>query len=84
MTTSTLTAPDAAHVIRLPVDGRGEMARAVEPNATLHVLDGVIVLDTGDDQVILTPGDSATIPAGTPHRYWNGGDEVARILQTRR
>jgi quercetin dioxygenase-like cupin family protein len=70
---------DAAHVIRLPIDGRREMARAEERDRTLHVLDGVIVLDTDDGEVILTPGDSATIPAGMPHRYWNGGDEVARI-----
>jgi quercetin dioxygenase-like cupin family protein len=69
---------------RLPVDGRRETAGAGEPTKTLQVLDGVIVLDTDDDQVILTPGDSSTIPAGMPHRYRNGGDEVARISERRR
>ena len=51
-------------------------------DVVLRVLDGVVVLVTDDDELVLTPHDVATIPAGTRHRYWNGGDEEARVVET--
>ena len=48
----------------------------------LRVLDGVVVLVADDDELVLTPYDEATIPAGTPHRWWNAGDEDARVVAT--
>jgi mannose-6-phosphate isomerase-like protein (cupin superfamily) len=53
-------------------------------DVALEVLEGAVVLWAGDDEFILTPHDEATIPAGLPHRYWNGSDEAARVVETTR
>jgi len=45
----------------------------------LEVLEGVVYLVTDEDERALTPGDVARVPAGTPHRYWNAGDEEAGV-----
>jgi mannose-6-phosphate isomerase-like protein (cupin superfamily) len=51
-----------------------------------HCCDQVIAVDEGvvyvvlaDDEVVLTAGDSITIPAGAPRRAWNAGDEAAQV-----
>jgi mannose-6-phosphate isomerase-like protein (cupin superfamily) len=46
----------------------------------LSVLDGVLYVALDDHDVVLTPGDSVTIPCGEPSRTWNGGDEPAHFL----
>jgi quercetin dioxygenase-like cupin family protein len=48
----------------------------------VHVVEGVVYLVAGDDETVLTPGDSATIPAGVPFRRWNAGDDDARFVET--
>ena len=50
-------------------------------HSTIEVLDGVVYVTTGDDDLILTPGDKASIPAGTAYRRWNAGDDDARWLE---
>lgn len=48
----------------------------------LEVTDGVVYVTLDEHDVVLTPGDEITIPAGAPRRAWNAGDEVARVLRT--
>ena len=68
----------------LPVDG-GHTGRRVHHHhdTVLSVLDGVVYLVCEDDELVLTSGDSAIVPAGVLHRYWNAGDEEARIVERR-
>jgi mannose-6-phosphate isomerase-like protein (cupin superfamily) len=47
-----------------------------------EVLSGRLVLESGDDQRVLLPGEQAAVPAGTPHRWRNGGtDELHMIIE---
>lgn len=46
----------------------------------LHVLDGVLYVVHGENETVLTPGDSLTIHAGDPRRIWNAGDETVRVV----
>jgi mannose-6-phosphate isomerase-like protein (cupin superfamily) len=42
-----------------------------------EIVAGSLGLRVGDEKLVARPGDQLTIPAGTPHRFWNaGGDEV--------
>jgi mannose-6-phosphate isomerase-like protein (cupin superfamily) len=60
-------------VARLPVAGQRPRARCRDRAETvLRVLDGIVLLDAGDDELVLTPYEVATIPAGVPHRYPSG------------
>jgi hypothetical protein len=34
----------------------------------------------GEEHRSLREGEEATVPPGTPHRWWNAGDEAARVL----
>lgn len=43
---------------------------------------GVLVFEVAGEQREVGPGDAITIPAGTPHRFWNGGDTDAHAIQT--
>jgi quercetin dioxygenase-like cupin family protein len=47
---------------------------------SIHVLDGVVYVVLEEDDVVLTPGDSLTIPAGQSRWAWNAGDETARLV----
>jgi mannose-6-phosphate isomerase-like protein (cupin superfamily) len=69
----------------LPVDGGHTGVRFHDDRETVvSVLEGVVYLVAADDEVVLTPGDTATVPAGVAHRYWNAGDEPARLVERRR
>ena len=48
---------------------------------TIHVVDGVVYVIAGDEDWILTPGDTASIDAGIPFRRWNAGDGDARWVE---
>jgi hypothetical protein len=48
----------------------------------LQVLEGVLYVAAGDEESVLMPGDSATVPAGTRLRRWNAGDDHARWVET--
>lgn len=44
------------------------------------VLNGKIGYMLGDQKGILQAGDSADLPLGIPHDWWNAGDEEARVI----
>jgi mannose-6-phosphate isomerase-like protein (cupin superfamily) len=42
-----------------------------------EVVSGTLGLKIGGEEIVAGPGETLTVPAGTPHRFWNaGGDEV--------
>jgi mannose-6-phosphate isomerase-like protein (cupin superfamily) len=45
-----------------------------------EVLSGSVGFRIRRSELVATPGERITIPAGTPHRFWNAGEEVARFL----
>jgi mannose-6-phosphate isomerase-like protein (cupin superfamily) len=42
-----------------------------------EVLEGRLDLRVGEEQLVLGSGESATVPLGTAHRFWNAGSEPA-------
>jgi len=45
-----------------------------------EVVAGSVGFQTGLEQLVAGPGHRRTVAPGTPHRFWNAGDEEARIL----
>jgi quercetin dioxygenase-like cupin family protein len=45
-----------------------------------EVLEGVLGLRVGDQDIVAGPGDVAVVPPRTPHRFWNAGSSEARFL----
>ena len=45
----------------------------------LRVIDGIVFVRGGDDDTVLTPGDSIVLDAGRPRRVWNAGDDDAHV-----
>src|ERR1700727_1521688 len=45
-----------------------------------EVLEGALGLRGGDDELIARPGETVTVPSGTPHRFHNPGDREVRFL----
>jgi hypothetical protein len=62
-----LLAPDE----QIPLDARR--------SHSLSVNAGVVGVRLDDDDLVLTPGDSATIPADSFARAWNAGDSDASV-----
>jgi quercetin dioxygenase-like cupin family protein len=54
----------------------------VHPNQTerFEILAGTLGLRLGNQELLTKPGDVAVVEPGTPHRFWNAGDEDARFL----
>jgi quercetin dioxygenase-like cupin family protein len=54
----------------------------VHPHQTerFEVLEGRLGLRVGKDERVVGPGDVETVAPGTPHRFWNSGDQEARFL----
>ena len=46
-----------------------------------EVLSGTLVFELDGRRHEVGPGESITIPPGTPHRFWNEGDEDAESVQ---
>ena len=46
-----------------------------------EVTSGSLVFEVGGTERRLGPGESIQIPANTPHRFWNDGEEDARSVQ---
>ncbi len=44
------------------------------------VVDGTLGLKLGRVKTAYTSGEAITIPAGTPHKFWNDGDDEVRFL----
>jgi len=45
-----------------------------------EVLAGAVGFRIGGARRVTGPGERLVIPAGTPHTFWNAGDDVARFL----
>ncbi|HWH59187.1 MAG TPA: cupin domain-containing protein [Terriglobales bacterium] len=48
-----------------------------------YVLEGVLCVRNGDEDVELRPGSGVIVHRGTPHTYWNPGPAPARYLLIR-
>jgi quercetin dioxygenase-like cupin family protein len=57
-------------------------AAHVHPHQTerFEVLAGLVGLRVGREEVMAEAGDAVTVEPGTPHRFWNAGDDEARFL----
>jgi len=57
-------------------------AAHVHPHQTerFEVIEGRLGLRAGEKELALGAGEVATVPPGTPHRFWNAGDDEARFL----
>jgi hypothetical protein len=45
-----------------------------------EILRGSVGFRLGRNKVVAGPGQRVTVPAGTPHRFWNAGDDVAHFV----
>jgi quercetin dioxygenase-like cupin family protein len=45
-----------------------------------EVLRGVVGFKIGREKIVAGPGRRVTVPAGTPHRFWNAGDDEAQFV----
>jgi len=69
---------------------RGELVVSPRGGNLLHVhplqeehfkaLSGTLGVQVGEEQRSLEEGEEATVPPGTPHRWWNDTDQEARVL----
>jgi quercetin dioxygenase-like cupin family protein len=72
-----------AVVIETFVDPGGFVAAAhVHPSQEerFQVLRGTVGFQVGRRKELAGPGTRVTIPAGTRHRFWNAGDDVAQFV----
>jgi len=44
-----------------------------------EIVSGILGLNVGGREVVAGPGETATIEPGTPHKFWNAGDEIVRF-----
>ena len=45
-----------------------------------EVLRGVVGFKIGREKIVAGPGRRVTVPAGTPHKFWNAGDTEAHFV----
>ena len=45
-----------------------------------EVLRGSVGFKVGRDKLVAGPGRRITVPAGTPHKFWNAGEDVAHFV----
>ncbi len=72
-----------AVVIETFVQPNGFVAAAhVHPGQEerFEVLRGSVGFKVGRKKLVAGPGQRLTVPAGTPHKFWNAGDEVAQFV----
>src|SRR5262252_8075771 len=73
----------AAVVIETYVQPNGFVAAAhVHPNQEerFEILGGEVGFKVGREKTVAGPGQRLVVPAGTPHKFWNAGDEVAHFV----
>ncbi len=72
-----------AVVIECTVEPDGFVAAAhVHPLQTerFNVIEGTLGLKVGKEKRTLRRGETAVVEPGTPHRFWNAGDENVRFV----
>ena len=72
-----------AVVIETYVQPNGFVAAAhVHPSQEerFEIVRGSVGFRIGRKKVVAGPGHRLTVPAGTPHRFWNAGDDVAQFV----
>ena len=72
-----------AVVIECTVEPDGFVAAAhVHPSQTerFNVIEGTLGVKVGKDEQTLGRGDVAVVEPGTPHRFWNAGEDVVRFV----
>jgi quercetin dioxygenase-like cupin family protein len=72
-----------AVVIETFVQPNGFVAAAhVHPSQEerFEVLRGSVGFKVGRKKLIAGPGQRVTVPAGTPHKFWNAGDDEAHFV----
>ena len=72
-----------AVVIETYVQPSGFVAAAhVHPSQEerFEVLRGSVGFKIGRKKLVAGPGQRITVPAGTPHKFWNAGDEEAHFV----
>ena len=72
-----------AVVIETFVEPDGFVAAAhVHPSQEerFQVLRGTVGFKIGRTEQVAGPGTHVTVPPGTPHRFWNAGDDVAQFV----
>src|SRR5262249_42481812 len=72
-----------AVVIETVVQPHGFVAAAhVHPSQSerFAVDDGTLELKVGGERLFLEPGEIATVEPGTPHKFWNGGEDEVRFV----
>jgi quercetin dioxygenase-like cupin family protein len=82
LTTSADTNGEAV-VIEVVVQPKGLVAAAhLHPSQSerFAVASGTLSLKVGGKKRTLGPGDVVTVEPGTPHRFWNAGDEPVRFV----
>ncbi len=45
-----------------------------------YVVEGILCVQVGDDEVEARTGCGVFVPKGTPHTYWNPGPDAVRYL----
>jgi len=73
----------AAVVIETYVQPNGFVAAAhVHPSQEerFEVLRGTVGFKVGREKLVAGPGKRLTVPAGTPHKFWNAGEEEASFV----
>jgi mannose-6-phosphate isomerase-like protein (cupin superfamily) len=81
----TTAAQTGGELVRVEaiVQPEGFVAAAhVHPAQTerFEILEGTVGFRLGKEQLVIGPGEVAVVEPGTPHRFWNAGDEVARFV----
>jgi mannose-6-phosphate isomerase-like protein (cupin superfamily) len=72
-----------AVVIETYVQPNGFVAAAhVHPSQEerFEVLSGSVGFRIGRKKLVAGPGQRLTVPAGTPHKFWNAGEDVAHFV----
>jgi mannose-6-phosphate isomerase-like protein (cupin superfamily) len=72
-----------AVVVETFVQPNGFVAAAhVHPSQEerFEIVHGSVGFKVGGEKLVAGPGQRITVPAGTPHKFWNAGDDVAQFV----
>jgi quercetin dioxygenase-like cupin family protein len=75
--TAASTNGEYVEVVAVVQPGGAVAAAHVHPkqSETFTAIEGTLDLRVGKQRIRLTQGESATVEAGTAHKFWNAGDE---------